>query len=322
MPCRKPLEAVQPHDGGKPVVYSHGRRPKTLAEGYKFLELPCGQCTGCRLEKSRQWGIRIACEAAYWWEFHLQDSVFITLTYEEKYLPDMGTLVKEHLQKFIKRLRERIRPIQLRYYAAGEYGTTCVKHNIQNCPECGRIQRPHYHAIILGYGFPDKYHIGNREGEPVYESELLEQTWPYGFHEIGSCSFQSAAYVARYIMKKQTGPAADEAYQRYCWMRDKFYNVEPEFAFMSKNPGIGMPWVGVWHQDLYPTDEMPIPGRGTYGIPPKYFDKLIQKWDLYDLEAIKQQRRTNFAESLVTGPSLESRAIVQNAKMSMLGRNI
>ena len=319
------LEAVRKTHGGKPFIYKRGARPKTLAEGYEALDLPCGQCAGCRLEKSRQWGIRIACEAAYWWEFHRLSSIFITLTYDEKHLPTDGSLVKEHLQHFVKRLRERLSrrdpPENFRYYAAGEYGSSCDKHQIKDCPHCGPIQRPHYHAILLGFDFSDKHHIGDRDGEPIYTSDFLADVWDKGLHEIGTCSFQSAAYVARYIMKKQTGPGADpEHYQRYCWIRDKFFEVEPEFAFMSKNPGLGMPWIGAYHNDVYVHDEMPIPGRGPFGKAPKYFDKLAEKWDLYDFELIREQRRDAMAEALLNGPTDEQRAEVQQAKMNFLKR--
>ena len=105
-------------------------------------------------------------------------------------------------------------------------------------------------------------------------------------------------------------------------MTDQFIEVEPEFAFMSKNPGIGMPWLGIYHEDVYSEDEMPIPGRGTYGKAPKYFDKLAEKWGLYDMENIKDERRRSFAQSLVDGPSLEDRAKVEDAKMNLLGRNL
>ena len=321
MPCRYPLEAVQKESGGKPVVYKRGRRPKTLAEGLRALELPCGQCSGCRLEKSRQWGVRMACEAAYWWEFHNVPSSFITLTYDEQHLPDYGTLLKEDLQNFLRRLK-RSSGENIRYYASGEYGTTCVKHGIKDCPECGTIQRPHYHAIIFGFGFPDKYYVGEREGVPVYNSEFLDETWGKGLTELGHCEFQSAAYVARYVMKKVTGPEAEDHYMRYCWMRDRFSPVEPEFAIMSKNPGIGMPWIGIYHEDVYRLDEMPIPGRGVLGVAPKYFDKLVEKWELYDFEEIKDKRRTAMAESLINGPSMEDRAEVQDAKLKLLGRKL
>lgn len=320
MPCRAPLKAVQ-KGSDKPMVFSE--RPRSLAEGYRYLELPCGQCRGCKLEYSRQWGCRIADEAQFIWEMFNLPSSFITLTYAEKWIPDYGTLLKDDLQKFIKRLRRRIEPQKIRYYAAGEYGTRCPKHEIHDCLACGSIQRPHYHAIILGYDFPDRQYVGDREGLCVYHSEFLEDVWKYGFHEIGSVSFESAAYVARYVMKKITGPQADDGhYMRHCWKRDSWFEVEPEFALMSTNPGIGRGFAEKYQIDHLENDEYYVAGRGKIGKMPKYYLQLYE--DMYPeyVEKLKEDRREAFAKSLVDGPSLEARARVQDAKIDQLRRNM
>ena len=322
MPCRRPLEAAQ-QPGKKPIVYKAGRRPANLAEGYQALELPCGQCRGCRLEKSRIWGARIAHEAAYLWEEFNLPSTFITLTYNEASLPHYGSLVPKHLQDFFKRFRRRIEPHKIRYYASGEYGTKCPKHEHHDCPICGPIQRPHYHAIVLGFGFPDRYAVGTRQGLTVYQSDFLNDVWGKGFHEIGSCSFESAAYCARYVMKKQTGRPVDEGhYTRYDPWFDTWNEVEPEFAIMSRRPGIGHDWAIKYQDDLYPKDELPIPGRGVYGIPPAYYDQIYLHETGDTLTDLKQKRRDKFAQSLVDGPSLVSRAEVQDAKINMLRREL
>ena len=322
MPCRRPLQAAQ-KKGQKPLIFKAGRRPRTLAEGYDALELPCGQCTGCRLEQSRIWGARIAHEAQYLWESQGLLSTFITLTYREKDLPMYGSLVPKHLQDFFKRLRGRVHPYKVRYYASGEYGSKCPKHEIHNCLVCGPIQRPHYHAIVLGWGFPDRKCVGYREGFPVYVSDELEDTWGKGFTEIGDCSFQSAAYCARYVMKKQTGRPVDEGhYMRFDPWMETWNEVEPEFALMSRRPGIGKRWAIKYLDDLYPKDELPIPGRGVYGVPPKYYDEVYLKETGDDLTDIKRKRRDEFAKSLVEGPSLESRAMVQDAKLNLLKREM
>lgn len=322
MPCRKPLQAAQ-KGTAKPLIFKAGHRPTTLAEGYQALELPCGQCRGCRLEKSRIWGARIAHEAAYIWEEFNQPSSFITLTYNEKKLPLYGSLVPKHLQDFFKRFRRRIEPHKIRYYASGEYGTKCPKHEQHNCPVCGPIQRPHYHAIILGWGFPDRYYVGQRQGLSVYESNFLSKLWDKGFHEIGSCSFESAAYCARYVMKKQTGRPVDEGhYLRYDPWFDTWNEVDPEFAIMSRRPGLGAAWAIKYQDDLYPKDQLPIPGRGVYGKPPPYYDEIYLRETGDDLTDIKQARREAFAQSLVDGPSLQSRAEVQDAKLNMLRREM
>jgi len=94
MACFHPLQAYQ-LDTGEIQFHDSGR-------GHP-LELPCGQCIGCRLERSRQWAIRCVHEAS----MH-ENNCFITLTYAPEYLPPDGGLIKSDFQKFIKRLRKSI----------------------------------------------------------------------------------------------------------------------------------------------------------------------------------------------------------------------
>ena len=329
MPCRRPIQGWRSkfaNENGKfPVLFSIGK------DCGEKLAIPCGKCVSCKLDKSREWGARIAHECQVLEQSGLY-STFLTLTYDEKHLPDNGSLVPEHMQKFVKKLREhawRKFKRKVRYYYSGEYGSRCTKHEIHDCPVCGEIQRPHYHMICLGFDFPDRELVGDREGLCVYESELLHQLWPFGFHEIGSVSFESAAYVARYTMKKVDDPKRlDEGhYMRYCWMRDNWYEVEREFAHMSKNPGIGSDWFDKYAKDLYPSDELPVPGRGLMGKPPKYYDSKYELLDPEGMEEIKEERRKAMIEILEArargeSPSAESLAMNEDARIEKLGRSM
>lgn len=73
-----------------------------------FIQLPCGQCIGCRLARSREWAIRCTHEA-----FMFDDKCFITLTYDNEHLPysesGLPTLHREDLTLFLKRLRKRFK---------------------------------------------------------------------------------------------------------------------------------------------------------------------------------------------------------------------
>ena len=314
----------------KPIIYSAGQRPKTLAEGYQALELPCGQCKSCRLEYSRVWAIRLMHEAAYWEEFHNRYSIFLTITYDEDNIPFYGELVKHHAQDFLKRLRWHSGS-QFRYYMVGEYGSQCPDHQIIDCPMCGPIQRPHYHAIIFGWTPPDKEMLGSRDGETVYSSEIIEKAWQKGSHEFGSCTFESCAYVTRYIMKKQTGDNQHtiDHYCKYIPHLDVWCDMSPEFAIMSRgtrkgelNGGLGKQWYEHYKNDLYPADETPIPGRGIIGKPPKFYDSMYELEEPDTFATIKSARREAMAKSLVEGPSLESRAKVEDARLSLYQRKL
>lgn len=322
MTCRSTLDAVSKPGGGKPQIYAKGKRPKNLAEGYEALQLPCRQCIGCKIDKSCRWAIRMMLEANWLEEEHGLYSSFITLTYDDQHLPMHKSLVKDHLQKFIKKLRRRIEPHKISHYSVGEYGSQCQDHEIIECPSCGPLQRPHYHSIIFGWAFPDREMRGYRDGLPVYTSELLSKVWTFGGHEIGSCTFESCQYVAKYVTKKVTGRRAHDHYQRHIPETDQLVQIEPEFSHMSTRPAIARRWFQQYWWDCYPSDEIFIPGRYAMTKPPDYFDKLFEYQDPDLFAQIKEARREAMAQSLVDGPSLESRAIVQDAKLSLYSRKL
>lgn len=139
----------------------------------RTMQVPCGRCINCRVNKASEWTNRIMCEAS-----SHKYVYFCTLTYAPEYLPNNGTLVKKHLQDFFKRLRKRVG--KFRYYAVGEYG------------EYGR---PHYHYIIFGVDFKNL-------------SEGITSSWNFGFTRVDSFNLATARYVARYVTKKFTGDKA------------------------------------------------------------------------------------------------------------------
>ena len=115
------------------------------------------------------------------------DNCFITLTYSNQHIPADGSLDVRVFQKFMKRLRKRFGD-GIRFYHCGEYGSL--------------LGRPHYHACLFNFDFPDKYLWKENNGQKLYRSPSLEELWPYGYSSIGTVTFESAAYVARYILKR------------------------------------------------------------------------------------------------------------------------
>jgi len=53
------------------------------------MRIACGQCIGCRLERSRQWATRLTHENL----LH-NESAFITLTYDQENIPSDHSLKK------------------------------------------------------------------------------------------------------------------------------------------------------------------------------------------------------------------------------------
>lgn len=260
MPCYFPLHAFKARDlkDASKIRIVWNSRDSFRGER---LDLPCGQCIGCRLERSRQWAVRCVHEASLY-----DKNCFLTLTYDKDHLPPGNSLVLSDFQLFMKRLRKKFGP-GIRYYHCGEYGET--------------FARPHYHALLFNFDFDDKLFLSEKNGNRVYTSPSLSYLWPQGFSVIGQVSFESAAYVARYVMKKVTGEKADMYYG----------GVKPEYTTMSRRPGIGAGWLKKYVSDVYPRDGVVVNGRVLR--PPRFYDEYFRKQDPSTLALLKLEREKN-----------------------------
>lgn len=268
------------------------------------LELPCGQCIGCRLERSRQWAIRCVHEAS----FHDHNS-FITLTYNDDHLPPDGSLSVEHWQKFMKRLRFHHRPKKFRYFHCGEYGS--------------KLGRPHYHACLFGLDFDDKQIFRQSEGATLYTSSKLDEIWGKGYTTVGDVTFESAAYVARYIMKKVTGEAAEDHYEKVDPITGEIHRIKPEYTTMSRRPGLGQGWIEKYMSDVYPSDEVVLlrNGKSFRMKPPKYYNGRFEIRDAEAMEAIRTKRKKLARQKEDNSPErLAQRHIVKLAQVDQLKR--
>lgn len=295
MPCYHPLLAWKCTDGQ--VVFVERQRYDIAAE----LSLPCGQCIGCRLERSRQWAMRCVHEATLY-----KSNAFVTLTYEEANLPARGQLVYADFQKFMKRLRREYAPNRVRFYMCGEYG---------------ELGRPHYHACLFNVDFWDKEYWSKQEsGAKLYRSKILERLWPYGFTSIGDVNFETAGYVARYCMKKMTGFNA-----RYHYYREDEkggYQLIPEFNKMSLKPGIGKEFLEKWEKDIYPHDYVIINEKKTK--PPKYYDKIwkADNEDAFEEMQLERERKGRERYEDNTESRLLVKEEVQEARIRTLKRKL
>lgn len=259
-PCYSPLTAYRVKsgrrsDGRWPIVFS-----RESGDTENEVQVPCGQCIGCKLEKSRQWAMRMQAEANT-----SETSHFLTLTYDNKNLKERcknGSLNKRDICLFIKRLRKS-QGNGIRFYQCGEYGDENL--------------RPHHHVIVYGAKFENSGYV-NKE-RTLYRSADLERLWPHGFSTIGRFTFESAAYVARYVTKKVTGKKAEAFYK----------GRTPEYATMSRRPGIGKAWFEKYKKDILSQDSMIMRG-GVKMPPPRYFDKLYEKENPLEMEVIKAKR--------------------------------
>jgi len=281
------------------------------------MQIACGRCTGCRLERSRLWAARCMHES-----LEHEESYFVTFTYNDDSLPDSNSLRPRDLTLFFKRLRKAGH--HFRYFACGEYGDK---------------GRPHYHAIIFGLRLPDlKYTSTSYSGSRLYKSELLQKHWYHektgnslGFLDVGHCTFESCAYVARYILKKQLGNSALRLWRDP--KTDKFYDKEtgeqffgqiPEYVVMSRNPGIGANFVEKYKREIYgPGNDGSITMRdGIRFGTPRFYDTRFEKINPDLIKSIREQRRLKAEESKVTSLNRHARVTRRNQKITLLKRNL
>ncbi|AXH73280.1 MAG: replication initiator protein [Microviridae sp.] len=309
MPCYSPLygykSALVTKNGKRKVVFSRNK-------GFADLQMtvPCGQCIGCRIDRSRMWAIRCTHEA----KLHEANS-FITLTYDDEHLPHDNGLSKDHFQKFMKRLRFAIQPAFVRFFACGEYGDL--------------NQRPHYHAVLFGYDFTydRKVHSKKKKGEQEiihYTSELLSKAWGMGRCTLTSFNYSAAAYTARYVMKKQNGKNAlqHENYSRLNLSTGEIYQVQPEFALMSMRPGLGHGWYEKYKKDAFPSDFLIHEGK-KHSVPRYYLDKLKKQNPEMAIKVTdkrKKMRLTTAADN--TSDRLAVREECKKAQLSQLTRSL
>ena len=275
----------------------------------RLVSVSCGSCVGCLLDRSRDWAGRAVVEA----RGHARNS-FVTCTYDDEHLPEDWSLDKTHFRDFVKRARaarqyeaklKNKKPEPFRYLMCGEYG--------------GENARPHYHACVFGEDFARDAVVWSEEKDKrLWRSAELEKLWQKGMCIVGELTYASAAYVARYVMKKALEPDSCERVDPdtgECW------TVEPEYVSMSRRPGLGKRWIAKYVEDVYPDDFLVLNGKKHRT--PKYFDRHLESADPEALEEIKRTRvqkaRKHAKEQ--TRERLETREGIARRKMSRLQRS-
>lgn len=251
---------------------------ETRKKGHGFLyeQIPCQHCWACHLRKSSEWATRIMVEC-----LNSEHNYFITFTYSDEHIPIfseteyngktftndgtwLGTLYPEDIDKFMNSFRkyfERKGHTKIKYVYAGEYGET--------------TKRPHYHMILMNCPldiskFYD-FHIDQR-GKMHWKSPEIEKYWDKGMIDIGEVEFASAAYVARYCMKKIINSSDKTEY----WAN----GMQPEYFRMSKRPGIGTNYYNENWETIYKHDKLYVKnfhGKTIELKPPKAWDKKFKE---------------------------------------------
>lgn len=295
MNCTRPniIKVVKYDDDEKAKVifvpysnanYTESYRRYLLSDG--AVEVPCGNCAACRLDYSRKWANRCYLESLC----H-KTTYFITLTYDDEHLvfgdKGLGTLEKDALSDFMRKVRDYYgHDLNIRFFGCGEYGDETL--------------RPHYHLILFGapiidldYNMPDmskpllesgRYPIfrrTNSNGDYVYFSQVIFNCWKKGKIEVEDATWNTMAYVSRYIMKKQKG-RSKEIYNRL--------GILPPYLRMSNRPGIGAKYYLEHKNEILESDYLSIKNKAGVitSHPDRYFEKLMMK-DEFSIDAQKME---------------------------------
>lgn len=259
MACHHPVRAFSLASGGISFV----ERGDVIGD----VKVPCNRCIGCRIDRARDWSLRITHES----KLH-RHNWFITITYDDENLPTPPSLNYSDFQLFAKRIRRKYGPF--RFFMCGEYGD--------------QTRRPHFHAITFGLALPDLKRWAGSDAMPTFRSDSLEKLWGKGMIVLGAVTPQSANYVARYNLKKITGDLAEAHYRWVDPQTGESHQLEPEFCHMSTKPGIGRSWYDKFHSDFHTHDYAVSDGQK---LPiPRYYDKLAKRHG-YELDELKQARQ-------------------------------
>nr|QJB21664.1 MAG: replication initiator protein [Microvirus sp.] len=227
MQCTKPITLFKV---GK-VSYPNG------------LEVPCGKCLACRQKIRKEWSLRMYHELS-----QHEDSVFLTLTYDDEHLPENDSLVKDHIVLFMKKLRRYLdaEDRKIKYFAVGEYGD--------------KKERPHYHLIVFGLGLKeeDRLKVVKAWKHCDWDNEAIRKK------SFGTVEPASIDYVAQYINKKFSGRLAEDDYAKR--------GREPVFRLMSY--GLGKEYA-LANADRI-TADLSIRYQGKDVSIPRYYCKLLK----------------------------------------------
>ncbi|AXL15438.1 replication initiator protein [Microviridae sp.] len=304
MACHHPIPAYLDTQGN--VVFTSRR--ESLGR-FGLMQLRCGICRGCKADHARDWAIRCYHEA----QLH-ESSCFINPTYRDTHLPPHGSLSPRDLQLFFKRLRKAVAPVKIRYFACGEYGT--------------KKGRPHYHVCLFGWRPAEKIIVGKSEkGHYQYSDSTLEKAW--GLGHITWTEFDSgcARYTAHYTADKLKSFKKDEIDEKtglrpYEILDETTGEIQalcPEFQRESRRPGLGMPWLERFWQEVFPADSVVMDGR-EYPPPRAYFHWL--KENQPEMYAIVSDKRRQALKDIPyeTGVRVMQRNIARSAKLAQLER--
>ena len=262
-------------DGKEKFVFLGHHEYSKLKKDYQsipFIEVPCGKCLECRVQRSRAWADRCVLEAR-----NSPFNYFITLTYDPLFIGD-NCLRIEDVQLFMKRLRKRFPKVKMKYLACGEYGSNDLRKHyhiaVFNLPLFD-LEHNFYKldslTVKIKRGVPDwksgkeVCHYPSNINDNLFSRTIFECWHKQGIITVSPFRYERAAYVAHYIVDKLDGN-----------FKNKWKEVGLTEPFMTMSQGIGK---NAYDDDLVMSDQILVERSGECLVShsPRYFDKLFQK---------------------------------------------
>lgn len=195
----------------------------------KYLEIPCGWCLNCRVDRQNYYIDRA------WYEYDkFGYGAFVCLTFDDWHIapfcitdPNTNSLVidnythrplmsipHEEASKFIERLRR-----YMKYHNFDLPGFT-YKFKWLGCYEYGgQFDRPHFHFCFFGLDYKKAV-------------KVFQKCWPFGFVDSRPILRGGIEYVTKYLDKECHGLALKEKYD------DR--NLVRPWIRTSNNFGVGL----------------------------------------------------------------------------------
>lgn len=240
-------------------------------------EIPCGKCTACQITYIREWTGRCLAE-----NLVQQHGHFVTLTYRPELQP-LG-LVKEDLQKFLKRLRYHHG--EMRYYAVGEYGEKGGKAHFHMC-----------------YWPKNQIRFGEQVARNLWTSPEIGKAWDLGYHSVSHrLESGSIRYVIGYVQKKLR-------VKEYC--TDDGEILARPFALMSQS--LGKKWILENQEAIAKAGFLPINGKR---LPvSKDMIKLMRSENQTLIEKMRYEKRRPFTQKNLDDLEINLKAQKRNSKL-------
>jgi len=256
-----------------------------LAYGLDSVEIPCGKCQLCLVDRRYSNALRIMLEAESW----PGKTYFITLTFDENHVGS-GELDHQEWSQFIKNFRRRFCQAQYTdirkradYY--GKIRSVTFKEIKQvMCGEYGdTFGRKHFHGIIFNHSFDDVEFTGHysKKGNPIYTSKSLQEVWKKGFVQVEEVTFDLALYVGSYVTDKLDDPEAHHGHSK------------KQYGRFGR--GIGLSWISKYWRDVLVSGRVKLLDR-EFPVP-RYFAKKIRDMRPEEYERYKQKKLLRLAKA-------------------------